>query len=709
VSGVLADVSWPPARLGDALAALGASGGEPPGPPPAHLARAEGGQLGRWIEATAGALGLEAEPVETPHGEVRRFLAGAGPALLCLPDQAGPRFLVLLGSTRRGLALLTPELTRVYRPAGKVRAALCRDVEAPVAGEVERALGLTGVRGRRWQRAREALLGELLADSRVGGCWLLRTPGAAGLPAQAREAGLPRLLAALVGAHTVQIGLYVLSWWLLGWLTLHGRLDPGWLAAWLLLLAALVPCRMLATAAGGTLSVRAGALLKRRLLAGALKLEPDDVRHLGVGQLLGRVLESDAVAALALAGGLLVVQASVQVLLAALVLSAGAGGRLHLALLLGVTAALVLLTRRYLRLWRRWTAQRLDLTNDLVERLAGHRTRLAQEPRACWGEGEDQALERYLRASAGLDRTGALLLVGVPRGWLLLGLLGLAPALVAGGRGPAALAVAVGGILLSYQALHTLAESLDRLVAAAVAWERLQLFWQAAARPERGGRPEFAVTPAEAGRDGPAAGPPVLDVRDVVFRHRDRAAPVLRGVSLCVGRGDRVLLEGPSGGGKSTLAALLAGQRLPAAGLVLLGGLDRDTLGAGGWRRRVLLAPPFHDNHVLMGTLAFNALLGRGWPPRPADLEEAERVCRALDLGPLLDRMPGGVHQLVGETGWQLSHGEKSRLYVARAVLQGAELIVLDESLAALDPQTLRHTLAFVLQRATTLVVIAHP
>jgi ATP-binding cassette subfamily B protein len=201
----------------------------------------------------------------------------------------------------------------------------------------------------------------------------------------------------------------------------------------------------------------------------------------------------------------------------------------------------------------------------------------------------------------------------------------------------------------------------------------------------------------------------LLEVHNLVFRYRDRGEPVLQGVELRIRAGDRVLLEGRSGGGKSTLAALLAGCRAPSSGLLLLGGLDRDSLGADGWRKRVVLVPQFHENHVLMGTLAFNLLMGRRWPPRQADLEEAERLCRALDLGPLLDRMPAGLQQMVGETGWQLSHGEKSRLYIARALLQGADVLIFDESFAALDPQTLRHTFASVLQRAPTVLVIAHP
>ena len=52
--------------------------------------------------------------------------------------------------------------------------------------------------------------------------------------------------------------------------------------------------------------------------------------------------------------------------------------------------------------------------------------------------------------------------------------------------------------------------------------------------------------------------------------------------------------------------------------------------------------------------------------------------------------MPAGMLQMVGETGWQLSHGERSRLYIARALLQDAELVVLDESFAALDPENLQ-------------------
>jgi ATP-binding cassette subfamily B protein len=754
VTEELTALSWPASRLGEALELLGRQSGRAVraaevGAPPEELAAEGGERLEAWIEVAAGWLGLEAEPVEATYPEVDQLLQGAGPALLRLPGPAEPRFLALLRGGRRRLSVLTPRAT-VARPAsGIVREALCRDLEAPHADAVEQVLTDAGIRGRHRERARKSFLRELLPTTRVDGFWLIRTPADAGLAVQARETRLPQMLAALLGAHALGVALWILSWWLLGWMSLQGRLDPGWFMAWLLLLVTLLPFRLLTTSLGGRWAICAGTLLKRRLLAGALKLDPDEVRHLGVGQLLGRVIESEMVEAMALSGGFLGVMAAVELVLAGLVLGVGAGSRVHVVLLLGTVLAASLLGLRYYRRQRQWTEERLDMTNDLVEHMVGHRTRLAQEERRLWNEGEDQAHERYLATSARLDRTTVAFQALVPRGWFLAGFLGLGPLFLTGDS-PGALAAGFGGVLLAYQAFRNLVTGLEWVTGAVIAWEHVKLFWQAAPRPEPAGQPEFviAASPAAPARGQDRSAPPgmeaawgeaghlpapsgngkhlpgacaapaplpsgddkhLLEVSNLVFRYQDRGEPVLRGVELRVRAGDRLLLEGPSGGGKTTLARLLAGCRTPTSGLLLLHGLDRETLGADGWRRKVVLAPQFHENYVLMGSLAFNLLMGRGWPPRPGDLQEAERICRALDLGPLLDRMPSGLQQIVGETGWQLSHGEKSRLYIARALLQGADALILDESFAALDPQTLRHTLGLVLEKAPTILVIAHP
>merc|ERR1711964_159769 len=201
----------------------------------------------------------------------------------------------------------------------------------------------------------------------------------------------------------------------------------------------------------------------------------------------------------------------------------------------------------------------------------------------------------------------------------------------------------------------------------------------------------------------------VIVGRELNFRYRDRGQLILNACSLQIDYGSHLLLEGPFGGGKSTLASLLAGLRTPESGLLLWRGFDRETLGTASWRQQVVMVPQFHENHIITGTLAINLLMGRRYPPLQKDLVEAEVVCRELGLGELLDQMPAGMQQMVGESGWRLSHGERSRLYIARAILQGADLVILDESFGALDPESLHWALRCVLDRVPTLMVIAHP
>ncbi len=256
---------------------------------------------------------------------------------------------------------------------------------------------------------------------------------------------------------------------------------------------------------------------------------------------------------------------------------------------------------------------------------------------------------------------------------------------------------------MGYGARQSLAGGASSRAGAWVSWGRVrELFEAARATPPTG---SFAMEPPTARERGDV----VLRGEEIGFAYPGQASPVLNGVTMALRHGDRVLLEGASGGGKSTLGSVLAGMRKPSGGLLLVDGMDLPTLGVDGWRRRVVVAPQFHENHVFANTLAFNLLMGRRWPPTGDDLTEAEELCRELGLGGVIDKMPMGMQQLVGETGWQLSHGERSRVFLARALLQGAEVVVLDESLGALDPETHVAALKCVLGRAPVLVLIAHP
>jgi ABC-type bacteriocin/lantibiotic exporter with double-glycine peptidase domain len=261
-------------------------------------------------------------------------------------------------------------------------------------------------------------------------------------------------------------------------------------------------------------------------------------------------------------------------------------------------------------------------------------------------------------------------------------------------------------VFLANRAFSGIASGLAAGARAAIAWKQVAPLFAAAERPAA--TLPFVTSPHMQPRILDGARTRLIDADRLVYRYQAQGGPVLSGVSLMIHHGERVLIQGPSGGGKSTLASLLVGLRKPDSGLLLLNGLDRHTLG-DAWHQFATEAPQFHENHILNGTLAFNLLMGRRWPATEADIKEAEELCRELGLGDLLARMPAGMMQTVGETGWQLSHGERSRIFLARALLQDAQLTVLDESFAALDPETLKTCLDCAFRRARTLVVIAHP
>ncbi len=658
--------------------------------------------LDKWIQDNAQWFGLEAEYVDVTYDAVDEMLRQSGPALLQIRGDGEPEFLVLLEGGK-SVSVLAPDLsTRKVSPSW-VRSRLVESLEEPFSRDVQPLIELVGIPQQRRERARAALIHERLRNKSVTSFWKLRTPPGTSFARQLREAQIPSRFVGLIGAYLGEYALWILSWWLIGKGALEGTFDSGWLLAWALLLLTIVPFRLLSTWLQGVISIGIAALLKRRLLYGALRLTPEEIRMQGVGQFLSRVLESEAVEAMALSGGFSALISVIELLASLFVLSWGSAGSL-LCLVLGAWTLLISYFGYDFYVRRKaWTAARLHMTHDLIERMIGQRTRVAQESHAHWHDGEDEELEHYLQLSKNVDQSELRLIAIAPRGWLIVALLGLTPAFARGQR-PEQLAIAIGGVLIAFRAFNRVATSLWQLEDAAISWKQVAPLFHAAARPEPVGIPLL-----RSAKEPKIDGFNLVEAQDLTFRYQDRGEPVLRKCSFAIRPLDRILLEGHSGDGKSTLASLLIGMRTPQSGLLLLDGLDWQTLGVDGWRRRIVSAPQFHENHVLTETFAFNVLMGRGWPPTQKDMDEAEEICRELGLGDLLDRMPAGLLQMVGETGWQLSHGERSRLYIARALLQRASMIILDESFAALDPNTLRRSLQCVMKRAPALMVIAHP
>ena len=664
----------------------------------------------RWIQASATWLGVEAEPVDLEYAEVESLLVSAAPCLIRVPFE--DTILVIVGRRGSSVVVLTRELARHRVSVTELRGALCRVLEEPIDIEIDEWMASVVDAPARRRKARDLLVSEVLESTRVARCYLVRIPPGASFWAQLRFEGVLRRMAALVVAHTVQLLLGLAAWYMLANGAFTGAIDGHWLVAWALLLATSVPVQVFALSAQGRVLLGVGTLLKRRLLAGTMRVDQDVLRREGAGQLLGRALDASTVEALALSGGLFTVLSVVELALLFLVLLAGSAGAIQ-AIGFAVWTLLTLgIAWRSIEKTRRWTRARRDITSDLVEQMVGHRTRLAQQSPSRWHDGEDDALDRYQALSRAMDRRESFVR-SMPQAWYLLGLVAMLPTFVHNASSSASIAVAIGGMLFGGGALARLANGLTRVGEAVVAWDEVKPMYDAAARPEVRPSPVF-IAAHVVGALMPeskvaSTDVPIIDATDLVFSYPGRSQPVIREGEMKIWQGDCILLEGPSGGGKSTFASLLAGLRRPDSGLLLLEGLDWHTVGPDGFRRRVAAAPQFHESHILSDTFLFNLLMGRRWPPAPQDIAEAIEVCRELGLEGLLSRMPAGLMQMLGETGWRLSHGECSRLFIARTLLQGGRLVVLDESFAALDPHTVEACMRSVLKRAPALVVIAHP
>ena len=240
----------------------------------------------------------------------------------------------------------------------------------------------------------------------------------------------------------------------------------------------------------GLFAIGLGGFLKRRLLCGAMKLAPEEMRHSGIGNFLGQALEAEAVETLALSGGVAGLLATVEIVLACFVL-----GRFAVVLLIwcGLT---VTAGYRFLRRYRAWTRNRMELTEELVESMVGHRTRVAQLRPSEWHVAEDEALQRYFGFSKSLDETGAWLIAAIPRSWLLAGICCLLPALMNRQTAASALGLTLGGVLLAYSALRKLTGSFADVAAAWVAFERISPLFRAAGRPEVHGEQMAVATEA---------------------------------------------------------------------------------------------------------------------------------------------------------------------------------------------------------------------
>lgn len=242
--------------------------------------------------------------------------------------------------------------------------------------------------------------------------------------------------------------------------------------------------------------------------------------------------------------------------------------------------------------------------------------------------------------------------------------------------------------------IRHLGRMLADLGKATVAIERLQEILDTPA--------EDAADTAHGGRGEPLPAGPIR-FEGIRFAYAG-GRPVLDGIDLEVGPGETVAVMGPSGCGKSTLLSLLLRFHEPAAGRITIGGTDIRALSRVRLRARVasVLQPPFLYSRSIRENVA---IVRRGAPA--SALAEAAESAAVHDA---IARFVHGWETVVGERGITLSGGQRQRLAIARALLQDADILLLDDSLSAVDSTTERRILQAMRARSgqRPTVVVAH-
>jgi ATP-binding cassette, subfamily C, bacterial CydC len=499
------------------------------------------------------------------------------------------------------------------------------------------------------------------------------------LAAVARPPTAPMALSVLLGSLAVGFGVALMT--TAGYLISRAAEQPPILALTVTIVAvrffglARPLARYLERLVSHDAGLRSLGRIRSRFYERIEPLAPAQLEEYRSGELLGRMVgDVDALQGLYVRGvapplvALMVGAAAVGVTAAvlpaaALILAAGlvAGGVL-------VPLAAAAVNRA---VGRRQAAARGELTADLVELLRGAPELVA------YGR-EDDALARIRASDRELTRLARrdALAAGLAEALSIL-VTGLT---VAGVLGVAVAADDLDRVLVATLALLALA-SFDAVSPLSAAARELSETLAAGRRVLELTDREPAIIDSEEPLPAPTR-PPAVALEGVTARYPGADDPALSGLNLRLEPGSRIALVGPSGAGKTTVTSLLLRFLDPEEGRVTLAGRDLRQYRQDDVRAMFALAG--QDSHVFNSTIRANLQIGR---PGATDQELWDALRRA-QLSGWVSSLPEGLETLVGEEGAQLSGGQRQRLTLARALLSDAPVLLLDEPIAHLDPDT---------------------
>jgi len=194
-------------------------------------------------------------------------------------------------------------------------------------------------------------------------------------------------------------------------------------------------------------------------------------------------------------------------------------------------------------------------------------------------------------------------------------------------------------------------------------------------------------------------------INNVRFRYPEADRFAIDGVSMDIQPGKKIAFVGPSGGGKTTLASLIARFFDVAEGDISLGGADIRNISKKNLMNRISFV--FQDSKLLKTSILENVRLGRPSATR----EEVMEALHKAQCDDILEKLPDGIDTVIGTKGTYLSGGEQQRVTIARVMLKNTPIVILDEATAFADPDNearVQKAFSAMSEEGKTLIMIAH-
>lgn len=191
---------------------------------------------------------------------------------------------------------------------------------------------------------------------------------------------------------------------------------------------------------------------------------------------------------------------------------------------------------------------------------------------------------------------------------------------------------------------------------------------------------------------------------NVSFRYADATKDALHNINLKINEGEHIAFVGPSGGGKTTLASLVARFFDTTKGTITVGNIDVKDIPSEQLNDMVSFV--FQDSKLLKTSIFENIRMGK----KEASREEVMEALKNAQCQDIIDKMPNGIDTVIGTKGTYVSGGEAQRLSIARAMLKNAPILILDEATAFADPdnETKVQEAFSKLSKGKTVIMIAH-